>query len=83
MTLVARGRDDSAQTPERLRIALREFDSALSIAAVQPLDRVLGGALTHHRFSMLMVSVFGTLALLITAAGLYGVIGFSRLAASA
>ena len=74
--LVARSRDDSAHTPERVRLALREFDSALSISAVQPLDRVLGGALTHHRFSMLMVAVFGALALLITAAGLYGVIGF-------
>jgi putative ABC transport system permease protein len=74
--LVARSRDDSPHTPERVRLALREFDSALSISAVQPLDRVLGGALTHHRFSMLMVAVFGALALLITAAGLYGVIGF-------
>ena len=64
------------RTPQLLRTALREFDSALSISAVQPLDRVLGGALAHHRFSMLMVVVFGTLALLITAAGLYGVIGF-------
>jgi putative ABC transport system permease protein len=76
MALVARGRDDSAHAAERVRLALREFDSALSISAVQPLERVFGSALTHHRFSMLMVAVFGTLALLITAAGLYGVIGF-------
>jgi putative ABC transport system permease protein len=76
MTLVARVRDEGAHTAELLRMALREFDSALSISAVQPLDRVLGGALARHRFSMLMVVVFGTLALLITAAGLYGVIGF-------
>ncbi len=76
MTLVARVRDEGAHTAELLRLPLREFDSALSISPVQPLDRVLGGALAHHRFSMLMVVVFGTLALLVTAAGLYGVIGF-------
>jgi putative ABC transport system permease protein len=76
MTLVARFHDEGTLTPQLLRTALREFDSALSISAVQPLDVVLGGALAHHRFSMLMVVIFGTLALLITAAGLYGVIGF-------
>jgi hypothetical protein len=62
MALVARSRDDSTHTPERVGLALREFDSALSISPVEPLDRVLGNALTHHRFSMLMVAVSGTLA---------------------
>lgn len=76
MTLLARARDDGAQAAQPLRTALREFDAALSISTVQPLDQVLGGALAHHRFTMLMVVVFGALALLITAAGLYGVIGF-------
>jgi putative ABC transport system permease protein len=76
MALVARARDDDPRTAAMLSTTLRRFDSALSVSSVHPLDRVIGGALAHHRFSMLMVVVFGALALLITAAGLYGVIAF-------
>ena len=66
--------------PERLAGSvaerLRAFDAAMSVSAVQPLDAVVGGALSRPRFTLLLVASFATLALVIASVGVFGVVGF-------
>jgi predicted permease len=55
---------------------LRAFDSAISVSSVRPLDAVVGGALSRPRFTMLLVSGFAMLALVIAGVGVFGIIAF-------
>jgi putative ABC transport system permease protein len=66
--------------PERLvgpvTSRLRAFDPAIFISNVRPLDDVFGGALSRPRFTMLLAGSFATLALLIAAVGVFGIVGY-------
>lgn len=75
MTLLVRAGQNGSPV-NGLAAALRGHDSALSVSAIRPLEKVLGQSLAEHRFSTLLVMAFGVLALFITACGVYGVIAF-------
>jgi predicted permease len=66
--------------PERLvgpvTSRLRAFDPAIFISNVRPLDDVFAGALSRPRFTMLLAGSFATLALLIAAVGVFGIVGY-------
>jgi putative ABC transport system permease protein len=55
---------------------LRAIDPAISVASVQPLDDVFGGALARPRFAMVLVGSFAALALSIAGVGVFGIVGF-------
>ena len=55
---------------------LRSFDPAISIANVRPFAEVLDGALSRPRFTTLLAGSFATLALVIAAVGVFGIVGF-------
>jgi ABC-type antimicrobial peptide transport system permease subunit len=49
----------------------------LPIAKVAPLTVIVKDSLTQSRFSMLLLSAFGALALILASIGIYGVISYS------
>jgi putative ABC transport system permease protein len=56
--------------------ALREFDKDLPIFGVKTMDEVMSNANAQKRVSMVVLSVFGLVAVLLAMIGLYGVITY-------
>jgi predicted permease len=81
MWLVVRAGGAMAGTPERLVPALRRelaaLDRAVPLAETQTLEEALARSVSQPRFSMLMLAVFASSALLLAAVGLYGVVATS------
>jgi predicted permease len=67
---------DPALLAPSIRAAVREIDPSLPIYETQPLAAYLERARGVQRFTMLLVAVFASLALLLAAIGVYGVIAY-------
>jgi putative ABC transport system permease protein len=68
-------------SPETLtgpvRETVRSLDPQLALDRVQPMTAYVGDALAQSRFSLLLMSIFGALAVVLAAIGMYGVISYS------
>ena len=68
-------------TPESLigpvHDAVRSLDPQLALDRLQPMTAYVGDALAQSRFSLMLMSLFGTLAVVLAAIGMYGVISYS------
>ncbi|MGE5098899.1 MAG: ABC transporter permease [Deltaproteobacteria bacterium] len=60
-----------------LRAAVGEIDNQQPVSSVQTLEQVRGAQLAEPRLTTTLLSAFATLALLLTATGLAGVIGYT------
>jgi len=67
---------DAAGIATELRGALREIDAALPLESVRPLTEIMGNTVKKPKFTAIVMSAFGAIALLIAAIGLYGVLAF-------
>ena len=76
MTIVARTEGNPAAVASSLREALLSIDRSLPIYAVKPMDEYLNDTLTSRRFNLTLLGIFGLVALLLAAVGIYGVISY-------
>ena len=60
-----------------LRVAVGEIDNQQPVSSVQTLEQVRGAQLAEPRLTTTLLSAFAALALLLTATGLAGVIGYT------
>src|SRR5262249_41376969 len=74
---VIRTRQSPLATIPEIRIALYEVDRDLPFAQLKTMEQVLSDSLTGLRFRTTLLAVFGALAVLIAAVGVYGVISYS------
>ncbi|MEQ9569889.1 MAG: FtsX-like permease family protein, partial [Longimicrobiales bacterium] len=75
-SLMIRTAGPPAAVTSQLRDVLREVDGGLRFVRVQPLEELVSPHLRSWRLGAVMLSIFGVLALVVAAVGLYGVLAF-------
>jgi putative ABC transport system permease protein len=76
MAVVVRGRVAPAALVPSMRQAVRSLDSQLPVN-FKTLDQVFSSSLDQRRFSLVIFGVFGSVALLLAAMGIYGVTSYA------
>ena len=75
--VMVRSTGDPTALARSLRGVVRSVDPALSAASIRQLTDVVWSSVEEPRVSMLLLSGFAVLALILAAVGIYGVIGYS------
>jgi len=76
MTLVIRTGGDLAGLTSLIRTSVAEIDPQLPIGLVRPMDEMIADSVAPRRLNFVLVSAFALVALVLTAAGLYGVMAY-------
>jgi putative ABC transport system permease protein len=75
--VMVRTTGDPSAVATSIRGVVRSVDPNLSAASVRQMTDVVAGTVAEPRFTMLLVSGFAMLALVLAAVGIYGVIAYS------
>ena len=77
LAIVVRTESDPAALTSAVRQAIAEIDPAQPIYAMQPLDQLVAKSLGQRRFTLTLMVLFGVIALVLSAIGIYGVMAFA------
>ena len=75
--LVARTSGDPASIVSAVRTEVAALDKDLPLYSVETLEEYVAASLAQQRFQTLLLTLFATVALILTAVGLYGVVSYS------
>jgi len=77
LAIVVRTQSDPAALATAVRAAIGEIDQAQPIYDMQPLDQLVAKSLGQRRFTLTLMLLFGVIALVLSASGIYGVMSFA------
>jgi len=77
MILVARTDGDPMQLASALRAQVRALEKDDVINKIEPLETMLSGMLAPRRFSMVLLSLFAGIALIVATIGVYGLLQYA------
>jgi putative ABC transport system permease protein len=77
MWVLVRTAADPNSLGATVRQVVRDLDATLPVSLMSPLADVVSESVAQQRFSMLLIALFGLVALLLSAVGLYGVVAYS------
>jgi len=76
MILAARSKTDPRSLADTIRREIRELDPELPAANVRTLEEVAADSIAPRRLSVVLISIFAGLALVLASVGIYGVMSF-------
>lgn len=77
MRLVARTAGEPLQFERSVRAAIHDIDPAQPVFHVQPMEDYVAASLADRRFAFALIASFGSVALLLAAIGVYGLVSYT------
>ena len=77
LAIVVRTQGDPVAVSSTVRDAIAQIDQAQPIYDIQTLDQLVAKSLDQRRFTLTLMVLFGVIALVLSAIGIYGVMAFA------
>ncbi len=76
MTLVLRTAEDTGTLGPAIRRTVSSMDRSLPVSRIRPMEAYVADSATPRRFNLVLLATFAAIALVLAAAGLYGVMSY-------